>query len=154
MKRRNAIAMTDEEVHAYLEEQRTLIVASLNRDGTPHLVAMWYVLLDDGAIAFWTYGKSQKILNLQRDPRITLLVESGETYDQLRGVQLTGRAELVEDRETVQRVGVQLRERYSGRPVDDQGREGVARSGAKRVVVIVRPEGTASWDHRKLGGGY
>ena len=153
MKRRNAIAMTEDEIQAYLEEQRTLIVASLNRDGSPHLVAMWYVLVD-GQIAFWTYGKSQKVLNLHRDPRITVLVESGQEYGELRGVQIRGHAEITEERATVQRVGEALRVRYSGRPLDDAGREGVARSGAKRAVITVKPEAVSSWDHRKLGGGY
>lgn len=153
MKRRNAIAMTEAEIQAYLEEQRTLIVASLNRDGSPHLVAMWYVLVD-GQIAFWTYGKSQKVLNLQRDPRITVLVESGQEYGDLRGVQIRGQAEITDGRETVQRVGEALRVRYSGRPLDEAARQDVARSGAKRTIITVRPETVSSWDHHKLGGGY
>ncbi len=149
MKRRGAIAMTDEEVRAFLAEQRTLIVASLNRDGTPHLVAMWYALVD-GRVAFWTYAKSQKARNLARDPRITCLVEAGARYEELRGVQLRGRAEMTDDRAMVQRVGEAVAERYAG-PLDDRARQHVAVAGAKRVAITVRPDAVISWDHRKLG---
>jgi nitroimidazol reductase NimA-like FMN-containing flavoprotein (pyridoxamine 5'-phosphate oxidase superfamily) len=87
--RRDAIKMTDDEVWAFLDGRHTLQTASINKDGTPHLVAMYYAVMD-GRIAFWTYGKSQKVLNLQRDPRISVMVETGEAYSDLKGVTVTG----------------------------------------------------------------
>lgn len=152
MNQRDLIRMTPEEIQAFLEEERTLQVATIDHDGYPHLVAMWYALLNQG-VAFWTYTKSQKIINLQRDPRLTCLVEAGERYDQLRGVQIKGQAVLIDDRAHVQRVGEMIWERYSG-PLNEHTRPMVTAQAAKRVVVVVKPVEIASWDHRKLGGGY
>jgi PPOX class probable F420-dependent enzyme len=145
--------MTDEEAQAFLEAGRDLQVASINPDGTPHLVTMWYAVLD-GEPAFWTYAKSQKIVNLRRDPRLTVLVATGERYEELRGVSIAGRAELVDDRDAVQRYGETVYQRYWGPIDDDAVREGVRAMGAKRVVVVVKPEKIVSWDHSKLGGVY
>jgi PPOX class probable F420-dependent enzyme len=145
--------MTDEEAQAFLEAGRDLQVASINPDGTPHLVTMWYAVLD-GEPAFWTYAKSQKIVNLRRDPRLTVLVATGERYEELRGVSIAGRAELVDDRDAVQRYGETVYQRYWGPIDDDAVREGVRAMGAKRVVVVVKPEKIVSWDHSKLGGAY
>ena len=152
MSRRNLIRMNDEEIRAFLEEQRTLQVATIDHDGWPHLIAMWYVLMHD-QIVFWTYAKSQKIVNLRRDDRLTCLVETGERYDELRGVQIKGRAIISDDRETVQRVGEAIWERYTG-PLNDTTRQMVAAQAAKRVVISVKSVEIVSWDHRKLGGGY
>lgn len=145
--------MTDEEAQAFLEAGRDLQVASINPDGTPHLVTMWYAVLD-GEPAFWTYAKSQKIVNLRRDPRLTVLVATGERYEELRGVSIAGRAELIDDRDAVQRYGETVYQRYWGPIDDDAVREGVRAMGAKRVVVVVKPEKIVSWDHSKLGGVY
>lgn len=145
--------MTDEEAQAFLEAGRDLQVASINPDGTPHLVTMWYAVLD-GEPAFWTYAKSQKIVNLRRDPRLTVLVATGERYEELRGVSIAGRAELVDDRDAVQRYGETVYQRYWGPIDDDAVREGVRAMGAKRVVVVVKPEKIVSWDHSKLEGAY
>jgi len=144
--------MTDEEIRAFLEEGRTLQVATIDRDGAPHIVSMWYALLD-GEVAFWTYAKSQKIVNLRRDPRLACLVETGERYNELRGIQLRGRALISDDRAVVQRLGEMVWERYTG-PLDESARQAVAVQGTKRVAVIVKPLEVISWDHRKLGGGY
>lgn len=152
MSRRDLIRMTDTETRAFLDEQRTLQVATINRDGTPHLVAMWYVLIND-EVAFWTYAKSQKAVNLRRDPRLTCLVEAGERYDQLRGVQIKGQGVLSDDRAIIQQVGEAIWSRYNG-PLNDDMRQLVSVMGAKRVIVFVKPEEIASWDHRKLGGTY
>jgi PPOX class probable F420-dependent enzyme len=153
MSRRNLIRMSDEEIRVFLEEQRILQVATIDHDGWPHLIAMWYVLIND-QVAFWTYAKSQKIVNLRRDDRLTCLVEAGERYDELRGVQIKGRAIISDDRETVLRIGEVIVERYYG-PLDDNTRRMMAEvQGAKRVVVFVKPVEIATWDHRKLGGGY
>jgi PPOX class probable F420-dependent enzyme len=154
MSRRDQIRMTDDEVRAFLDEQKTLQVASINRDGTPHLVAMWYGVLDGGDVAFWTYGKSQKVLNLRRDPRLTCLVEDGEKYEELRGASITGTGVVSQDPEAVMRVGEAVYVRYNDGPLNDAAREGIKYAGAKRVAVTVRPDKVVSWDHRKLGGSY
>lgn len=153
MNRRDMIRMNDEEIRAFLEEQYTLEVATIDHDGWAHLVAMWYTLVDD-QIVFWTYAKSQKAVNLRRDPRLTCLVETGTRYDELRGVQIKGRAILNDDRATVQRVGESIYARYSGGTLNDATRQMVAAQAAKRVLVFVEPVEIVSWDHRKLGGGY
>jgi PPOX class probable F420-dependent enzyme len=150
--RRDAIKMTDDEMRAFLEAGRDLQVASINADGTPHLVTMWYVVRD-GEIAFWTYAKSQKVVNLRRDPRLTVLVATGDVYEQLRGVSISGRAELVEDPDDVLRYGEAVYERYWGE-LNDTAREGVRAMGTKRVVIVVKPEKVTSWDHSKLAGAY
>ena len=152
MNRRSLIRMTKEEIRSFLEEKHTLQVATIDRDGTPHLVAMWYTLIE-GEVAFWTYAKSQKVVNLRRDSRLTCLVEAGERYDELRGVEIKGHAIIHDDRETVQRVGERIWERYTG-PIDENVRKAVAAAGAKRVAIFVTPLQVVSWDHRKLGGGY
>jgi PPOX class probable F420-dependent enzyme len=151
--RRNQIAMTPDEIESYLEAQRTLQVASINRDGTPHLVAMWYAR-HNGELAFWTYAKSQKVVNVRRDPRLTLMVESGANYEELKGVTIYGRALIIEDLDEVFAFGDNVYERYWG-PIDsDMVREGVRTMGRKRVVIVVEPEKIVSWDHAKLGGSY
>jgi PPOX class probable F420-dependent enzyme len=146
--KRDRIRMSDAEVAALLDEQRTMSVATINADGWPHLVAMWFVVLD-GAVHFWTYGRSRKAVNLRRDPRLTCLVETGEAYTELRGVQLVGRATLFEDHDGVSRVAEALFARYTG-PVDGAMRDALAGQIPKRVAVRVDPQDTISWDHRKL----
>ena len=152
MSRRDQIRMTDEEISSFLEGRHTMNVATLSADGQPHLVAMWYGFLD-GVPAFWTYGKSQKIVNLKRDPRLTCLVEDGETYDQLRGVELVGTGELIDDPKVVLELGINLYERYTA-PFEENVREVLAKTAAKRVVVRIDVKDVVSWDHRKLGGVY
>jgi PPOX class probable F420-dependent enzyme len=152
MSRRDQIRMSDEEIRSFLLEQRTLQVATIDHDGWPHLIAMWYVLIND-QIVFWTYAKSQKAVNLRRDDRLTCLIETGVLYDELRGVQIKGRAIIKDDRETVQRIGEAIFERNTG-PLNDNTRLLVAAQAAKRVLVFVEPVEIISWDHRKLGGGY
>lgn len=152
MSRRDQIQMTEAEVDAFLRGRHTMNVASVGKDGWPHVVAMWYGFVD-GVAAFWTYGKSQKIVNLRRDPRLTCLVEEGDTYEQLVGVELVGRAEIVEDRDAVMAIGRSVFERYTG-PWNDEAGPGLERVGAKRVGVKVHVERVVSWDHGKLGGRY
>jgi PPOX class probable F420-dependent enzyme len=151
--RRNQITMTPEEIEEFLDTERTLQVASVNADGTPHLVAMWFAR-HSGEIAFWTYAKSQKVVNVRRDPRITVMVETGEKYEELKGVTIYGRARIVEDLDEVFAFGDKVYERYWG-PIDnDVVREGVRVMGRKRVLIIVDQDKVVSWDHSKLGGGY
>ena len=152
MNRRNQIRMNDEEIRAFLEEQRKLQVATIDHDGWPHLVAMWYVLIND-EVVFWTYARSQKAINLRRDPRLTCLVEAGERYEELRGVQIKGQAAINDELATVQRIGEAIWERYTG-PLNENTRQMVTVQAAKRVVIFVKPVEVVSWDHRKLGGGY
>src|SRR5438270_8499057 len=137
MNRRNQIRMNDEEIRTFLEEQRKLQVATIDHDGWPHLVAMWYVLIND-EVVFWTYARSQKAVNLRRDPRLTCLVETGQRYEELRGVQIKGQAVLHEAGETVQRVGELIWERYTG-PLTESTSSMVAAQAAKRIVVVVKP---------------
>jgi PPOX class probable F420-dependent enzyme len=146
--------MTDAEVRAFLAAGRDLQVASINADGTPHLVTMWYEL-DGDDVCFWTYGKSQKVVNLRRDPRLTVLVATGEVYDQLKGVSISGTAQLVEPGSPeVLAFGLELFEKYWG-PVDDElVRAGVEAQAQKRVVIRVKADKTVTWDHTKLGGAY
>jgi PPOX class probable F420-dependent enzyme len=144
--------MSDAEVQDYLAGVHTLQVASINADGTPHLAAMFYAVVD-GQVGFWTYGKSQKIVNLRRDPRISVMVETGKEYSELRGVTITGTARLVEERDQVFAFGELLYPRYFGE-LNDAAREGIKFTGAKRVVVMVEPSKVVSWDHTKLGGAY
>lgn len=154
--KRADIELSDEEVAAFLDGRHTLNVASFNHDQTIHLVAMWYGFLPEGSfvpagdIGFHTYGKSQKIVNLRRDPRITVLVETGEAYDELRGLELVGRAEVFDDRESLLSIGRSTAWRYFdvGSEADAELiAEGVA---AKRVGVHIHVDEVVSWDHAKL----
>ena len=153
MSRREQIRMSEDEIRAFLDEQRTMAVATIGRDGFAHVVAMWYVLLD-GKPAFWTYAKSQKVVNVLRDPKVTCLIETGEAYNELRGVQIKGHTTLIEDLDAVLRLGETIWERYAGGPLNDTMRQMVAAQARKRLGVIMEPVETASWDHRKLGGAY
>ena len=144
---RDRIKMTDGEVERFLDEAHTLQVASVNADGSVHLVPMWF-LRSGSTVEFWTYGKSQKVMNLRRDPRITVMAEMGADYSELRGVTMRGTAEIVEDPERVLDYGLRSFPKYFGDAPDAEAR--MAQMGAKRVLVIVHPESVASWDHRKM----
>ncbi|MGV9681039.1 PPOX class F420-dependent oxidoreductase [Nocardia sp. NPDC003482] len=146
---RAQIVMSDEEIAGFLERSRIMTLATLGKTGLPHLAAMWYGLVD-GEIWFETKAKSQKAVNLRRDPRVTVLVEAGDSYDQLRGVSIEGRAEIVDDPDALFRVGVSVWERYTA-PYTEEARPFVEAMLNKRVAVRLIPERTRSWDHRKLG---
>jgi PPOX class probable F420-dependent enzyme len=145
--------MSDSEIEEFLRGRHTMSVATHGKDGAIHLVAMWYAFLD-GKPAFWTYAKSQKIQNLRRDPRITVLVEDGEQYSQLRGVEIAGRATIIDDPDTVVTLGLGIAERYQGITASDDMRPMIARQAAKRIAVRIDAERVVSWDHSKLGGVY
>jgi PPOX class probable F420-dependent enzyme len=152
--RREAIRMTDEEALAFLDEQRTVICATNGRDGFPHLMPLWYVVRD-GSLWAWTYAKSQKTKNLERDPRATLQVESGETYDQLRGLMLRTEAVLHREPEVVEGFVAELAPRYAPPGTDPEAmRESFRAQVPKRVAIEFTERGRVSWDHRKLGGRY
>ena len=154
MSRRDQITMSDAEVRAFLEEERTVTCATNGRDGWPHLMPLWYVIRD-GELWSWTYAKSQKVRNLERDARVTLQVEAGETYDQLRGVMLRARAVVHRDTEAVAALGAEIFTRYAdGHELDEGTRAMVAKQAAKRVGLQFVEEARVTWDHRKLGGVY
>jgi PPOX class probable F420-dependent enzyme len=142
--------MSDDEVADFLTRSTKVQVATVGGDGFPHLTTLFYVLRD-GRIAFWTYARSQKIRNLERDPRVACLVEAGEEYFDLRGVSVRGTAEVVTDESEVREIGTAVVTAMArGADIGDDGRAEVERQVRKRVAVVVVPERTASWDHRKL----
>src|SRR3954452_18400805 len=141
--------MTDAEVDELLAGTRSMTMATIGPDGQPHLVAMWFALVD-GDVCFETKTKSQKAANLRRDPRITCLAEDGATYEDLRGVAIEGEAEVTDDPDLLWRIGVNIWERYYG-PSSDDLKPIVETMLNKRVAVRVRARRTRSWDHRKLG---
>lgn len=151
-KMRDAVRMSEAEIAALLAECRSLQVATLDKDGAPHLTTVWFAV-EQGAYLFETYGKSQKVVNLRRDPRIALLAEQGREYSELRGVSIKGRAEIVDEGAELLRL-MKLLVARNHKGLDDSEVAVIAESMAeKRVVVSVVPETVMSWDHRKLGMG-
>jgi PPOX class probable F420-dependent enzyme len=142
--------MTPDEVGAFLAGRHNATMCTLNADGSIHAVAMWYGFLG-GRLAFHTKARSQKARNIGRDPRMTCLVEAGERYDELRGVELVGRAELVTDRDRLWEVGVSVWSRYVA-PYVAAARPALEEMLRKRVAIVLDAERTVTWDHRKLGG--
>ncbi|MGZ3144993.1 pyridoxamine 5'-phosphate oxidase family protein [Lentzea chajnantorensis] len=147
---RDRIRMTPAEVDAFLAGQKTLVVATIGRDGLPHLAPMWFAWLD-GEIVFCTDRKSQKVVNLRREPRCSVLAEAGETYDQLRGVHMEGVTEFTPDLGRV--VDAVVARNFGEVGSSDAERDALRKAMARRVAVIFRPTRTASWDHRKLMSG-
>ena len=154
--RRDLIKLSEEEVREYLERQKTLIIVSNGRDGYPHPMPMWFHTDAAGCLYCTTFRKSQKVLNWQRDPKASLLVESGEEYADLKAVLIYARAEIVDDFEAVCDTLVKISTK--GRPATPEQTEairaGVAGTAAKRVLLKFTPERTISWDHARLGGRY
>jgi PPOX class probable F420-dependent enzyme len=154
MSQRDRIKLSKDEIAEFLQRSRVLMLTSNGKDGYPHPMPMFYGLEDDGAIVMTTYTKSQKILNLRRDPRVSLLIEDGANYFELRGVVFYGTAELVDDTDEVGRFLGRVATRQ-GAPADDSA-EAVAgrrKTAEKRTGIRVRAERIVSWDHRKLAGG-
>ena len=157
MSRRDAIRMSDEEVRAFLDEQRTVICATNGRGGWPHLMPLWYVARESGPggepeLWAWTFAKSQKVRNLERDARATLQVEAGEAYAELRGVMLECDVVVHREVERIRELALVLFERYGG--VDDDVRAMIDKQAPKRVALQFVEQRRATWDHRKLGGSY
>src|ERR1700712_4674933 len=149
-KKRSAVAMSEAEVEEFLAGDMKVQVATVGPDGAPHLTTLFYVL-DEGRIAFWTYGASQKVKNLRRDPRISCLVEDGEDYFELRGVSIRGEAQIVEDYEQVKTFGARMTQRMAGdEDLGELGEQIVEQQARKRVVIVVEQGWVASWDHRKM----
>jgi PPOX class probable F420-dependent enzyme len=156
MSRRDQIRLTDAELAAFLDEQRTVIAATNGRDGWPHLMPLWY-LVRDGELWSWTYAKSQKVRNLERDPRVSLQVEAGEQYHELRGVMIRARAVIHRDLETVAAFGAELFARYTpgDGPAPPEVLEAVRAQAPKRVALrFAAAEPPVTWDHGKLGDVY
>jgi PPOX class probable F420-dependent enzyme len=148
--RREQIRMDDAELGAFLQEQRVVACASIDRDGLPHVMPLWY-LLRDGEVWVWTYAASQKVRNLERDPRATLMVEAGEGYEELRGAMLRVEAVIERSTDLVTALGMALYERYLGEGLTDEVEATIARQAPKRVAIRFIERSRASWDHRKLG---
>jgi PPOX class probable F420-dependent enzyme len=154
---RARLALTPEEAAGYLRDSRTLILCSTGPDGLPDPVPMWFVVDEPdgtdagpGVVSMTTYGKSQKVVNLRRDPRAVGLVEDGEVYGELRGLQLTGRIEVVDDDAAVLETLVRVAAKYSETPDSPELREGLAPQASKRVLMRLHPDEVVSWDHRKM----
>jgi PPOX class probable F420-dependent enzyme len=155
LSRRDAIRMTDEEIRDLLGSERVAVVSSIGPRGWPHSMPLWYVPRD-GVVWIWTYAKSQKVRNLERDPRATLLIETGHEYGELRGVMIEAEAVLHRDLETVIGFAEELTLRYAEgiESVEGDAKAGLEAQAPKRVAIEFRPRRVASWDHRKLGGTY
>jgi len=151
--RRSQITMSDQEVASFLEEQRVVICATNGPRGWPHLMPLWYVVRD-GDLWAWTYAKSQKVRNLERDPRATLEVETGEEYQELRGVMIESDAEIHRDINLIVEFGAELMQRYGAGATGPEFMEAVRAQAAKRVALQFATRQVATWDHRKLGGVY
>jgi PPOX class probable F420-dependent enzyme len=153
--RRDQIKLTPDEVDELLDSERIVVVSSIGPRGWPHSMPMWYVVRD-GELWVWTYAKSQKAKNLERDPRATLLVQTGYEYSELRGIQIEAQAELIRDQERVVEFAKELTVRYSEgiESVEGDAAAALQAQAPKRVAIHFRPRRTATWDHRKLGGTY
>jgi PPOX class probable F420-dependent enzyme len=146
--------MSAAEVAAFVDESQVVTVATLGPRGWPHLMPLWYVVRE-GVLWGWTYGKSQKVRNLERDPRCTLQLEAGAgVYSELRGVMIEAEAVIHRGLDVVAGVGAEVAERYGGAQLPPEAREAIRAQAAKRVALEFRPARTATWDHRKLGGSY
>ena len=153
--RRDQIRMTDDELRDFLAEQKIVSVATVGPSGRPHLVPLWYVPQDDGSLTGWTFAKSQKTKNLERDPRATLQVEDGVDYAELRGAMMECDVEIERDAQRVgDDYGVPLFKRYAAPDLPPEVTEMVAQQAPKRVGLRFRQTRTVTWDHRKLGGTY
>jgi PPOX class probable F420-dependent enzyme len=145
---RDKIRLTDDEIRAFVESSKTVIMGTINHDGFPHLMPMWYSVID-GLVHMHTYKTSQKVLNIQRDPRGSILIEDGDSYNELRGVFMRGRFEVRDDQALCNRIGVKSATKYMN-VTEEQAAPFVAHQVRKRVAIIFHPEKVSSWDHRRL----
>ena len=157
--RRDQIRMSDDELRDFVAEHKVMTVATLGPDGRPHLMPLWYVPQPNGDLIGWTFAKSQKAKNLERNPHATLQIEDGVEYQELRGVMFECDVDIERGTEEVADFGVAIFERYA--PTDEDGgelpaevREMVEKQAPKRIGMRFRPTRTVTWDHRKLGGTY
>ncbi|MED5276838.1 MAG: pyridoxamine 5'-phosphate oxidase family protein [Actinomycetota bacterium] len=151
--RRDLIRMTDEEMRHFIEEQKSLQVSCMGPDGWPHLTTLWFAVVDQ-KIVFETYTRSQKILNLQRNPNITVLLEDGLVYEELRGVMIKGNAILESEPEEVEKYAKAVMLRNQPEYGEELLSEAAKQMSLKRTAVIIEPNEVITWDHTKLGGTY
>jgi general stress protein 26 len=152
--KRSSITMTEAEIAAYLETQTILNISSIGPTGHPHLVAMWYEVMD-GKVTFWTFGKSQKIVNLRRNNKITGLIESGDAYEELKGLEIVGTATIIEDYDKILAIGKAVGLKYNGEgAISDAALPFLEAQAKKRLGIQIEVENIVSWDHSKIGGGY
>jgi PPOX class probable F420-dependent enzyme len=153
--RRDQIKLSEAEQRELLESERVVVVSTNGPRGWPHSMPIWYVLRD-GEIWVWTYAKSQKVRNLERDARATLLVETGFEYTELRGVMIEADAEIHRDQDVIVQFGKDLAVRYSEgiESVEGDAAAALEAQASKRVAIRFIPKRTATWDHSKLGGTY
>ena len=151
--RRDLIRMTDEEMKLFIEEQKSLQVSCMGPDGWPHLTTLWFAVVDQ-RIVFETYTRSQKILNLQRNPNVTILLEDGIVYEKLRGVMIKGKAVLESNPENVEKYAKAVMIRNQPEIGEEILSEAAKQMSLKRTAVIIEPREIISWDHTKLGGTY
>ena len=167
MSRRDQIRLTLDEQREVIDAERTMIVTSIGPRGWPHVMPMWFTLRDSpsgaatetgrvGELWCWTYAKSQKVRNLERDPRATLLIETGIEYQELRGIQIESETEIVRDADAVFEIGKELTIRYAEGidSIEGDAAAAMQAQAAKRVALRFEPRRVATWDHRKLGGTY
>jgi PPOX class probable F420-dependent enzyme len=156
MSRRDQIRMSEDEVRKFVRESKTIILCSNGPTGVPHPMPMWFQVDDDFCIKITTYARSQKVRNLRRDPRVSLLVESGEEYAELKGAVLYGKAEIIEDVDRVIETLMTASGRADGADPEqaEAMRQAMRAQAAKRVLIEVRPDHIVSWDHSRLGGVY
>lgn len=152
-KRRDLVTMTDKEMWDFIATQKSIQVCTLNKDGTPHLTVMWFAIKDK-TIVLETFTKSQKIMNLKRNPNMAVLLEDGSEYNELRGVSINCKAELVDDYSTVHALHVDVVVRNQPGVTPEQAEEFTREMSKKKTVIIVKLEKVMSWDHRKLSGVY
>jgi PPOX class probable F420-dependent enzyme len=154
MSRRGEIQLSGDEQRELIDSERIVVVSSLGTRGWPHSMPLWYVPRG-GEIWIYTYAKSQKVRNLERDPRATLLIETGHEYAELRGVEIEAEAEVHRDIDTVFELAKDLTSRYAeGAQVDEVAAKALRAQAQKRVAIRFEPRRVATWDHRKLGGRY
>ena len=157
MPRRDQIRMTDAEIRDFLRTQKTIILSSIGPDGVPHPMPMWFVADDDLVVSMATFRGTQKIVNLQRDSRVSLLVESGREYSELKGVVIYGAAELSEDTDAIIATLTAASQKETTE-ADAETRvsmsDGMKKSASKRILIRVKPDRIVSWDHSKLQGIY
>lgn len=156
MSRRSQINMSDAEVAQYLKESRTIMLVSNGKDGYPHPMPMWYAVDDDNTVYMTTFRKSQKIANLRRDPKVALLVESGHSYPELKGVVIYTQVELLDSLEATEdilfKIAVQRGELAAN--ADKTAQEGMMKTAPKRIGMKFTPSKIITWDHAKLAGVY
>ncbi|MGI9284440.1 MAG: pyridoxamine 5'-phosphate oxidase family protein [Pseudomonadales bacterium] len=151
--RRDIVSMSEEEMWDFIETQKNIQVCTLNKDGSPHLTVMWFAI-EEKTIVLETFTKAQKIVNLKRNPKMAVLLEDGEKYEELRGVSINCEAELIDDYETVHALHVDVVVRNQPGVTTEQAEEFTREMSKKKTVIRVRPQKVMSWDHRKLGGTY